>query len=241
MDHSRRPFISWYFQEQVRLSFQGRAKKKGGGKERGMLHENILRVAQVLRKKRRSFNMETLLEECCKALPNPETEIDRAIRDLLKMQQIVEGSQLIKEDVLRNEKRNKILEYVTKYPGAHEREIRKVFGLGAYMTRRHLGYLVKFGFLRKSTFQNKSVFFPIGFDETSEAKTLLLRNETTKAIYQAIQEGEQIRLSEISQIVHVPYTTIRSHLDRLIEGGLIERIRRKNRIYYVKKQKLNVN
>ena len=225
----------------MRLSFQGRAKKKGEGKELTILHENILRVAQAFRKKRRFFTIETLLEECCKVLPNPETEIDLAIRDLLNMKHVVEGSQLIKEDVLRNVKRNRILEYVTKYPGAHEREIRKAFDLGAYMTHRHLGHLVKFGFLRKSTFQNKSVFFPIDFDETLEAKTLLLRNETTKTIYQAIQEREQIRLLEISQIVHVPYTTIRSHLDRLIEGGLIERIRKKNRVYYVKKQKVNVN
>ncbi|NVM30991.1 MAG: winged helix-turn-helix transcriptional regulator [Candidatus Helarchaeota archaeon] len=220
------------------MSFQGGAKKKGEGKELTMLHENILRVAQVLRKKRRFFNMEALLEECCNALPNPQTEIDLAIHDLLHMKQFVEGSQLIKEDVLRNEKRNRILEYVTKYPGAHKREIRKAFGLGAYITHRHLGFLVKFGFLRKSTFQNKSVFFPIDFDETVEAKTLLLRNDTAKTIYQAIQERGQLRLSEISQIVRVPYTTIRSHLTRLIEGGLIKRIREENRVLYVKKTEI---
>ena len=217
----------------MRLSFQGYAKKKIEGKELTILQKNILRVAQSFRKNHRFFNMETLFEECCKALPNPETEIDIAIRDLYKMKYVVEGSQLIKEDILNNEKRNKILEYVTKYPGAHEREIRKAFDLGAYITYRHLGYLVKFGFLRKSTFQNKSVYFPIDFNEDLEAKTLLLRSETTKAIYQSIQKKAQIRLSEISQIIHIPYTTIQSHLNRLIKGGLIKKIRKETIVCYV--------
>ena len=126
--------------------------------------------------------MEMLFERCCRDLPNPPTEIDLAIRDLYRMKYIIEGTQLSKDDVLTNEKRNKILEYVMKFPGAHAREIRKVFDLGAYIAYRHLGHLEKFGFIRKSVFYNKSVYFPIDFDESKETETLLLRNETTKKI-----------------------------------------------------------
>ncbi|HUX99482.1 MAG TPA: helix-turn-helix domain-containing protein [Candidatus Deferrimicrobium sp.] len=198
-----------------------------------ILHKNILRIASVLRKKERFFDMISLFEVCCKELPNPEPEIDGAIRDLYRMKFIIEGKQLFKEEILTNEKRKKILDYILKYPGAHHREIRSALELGDYMAYRHLALLEKFGFLRKKSYQNKLVYFPTDFDEDEELEILVLRNEITRKIYDSLKEHEELRLSEFSDILQVPYTTIQSHLSHLVENGLVQKIKKDQISYYI--------
>jgi len=177
--------------------------------------------------------MITLFEICCKELPNPEPEIYQAIRELYSMKFIVEGKQLFKQEVLTNEKRSKIFEYIHQYPGAHVREIRKVFDLGAYMAYRHLAILEKFEFLRKSSYRNKIVYFPADFEESRELEALLLRNETTNSIFECIQNEGQLRITELKDTLQIPYTTIQDHLKQLVEGGLIKKIKKDQISYYV--------
>ncbi|NVM55678.1 MAG: hypothetical protein HWN66_18405 [Candidatus Helarchaeota archaeon] len=215
------------------MSFYGYGKKDPKEIQLNILHRTILRIARRVQEKKHFFDMLTLFEACCREIPNPEPEIFQAIRDLYKMKYIIEGKKLFKEDILTNKKRNKIYEYVKKYPGVHEREIRQVFGLGAYMAYRHLNLLEAFGFLRKKYYYNKSTYFPSDFEEAKEAECLLLRNETTNKIYDYIKEYEQLRITEIKEFLQISYTTIQSHLNRLIEGGLVKKIKKGQKSYYI--------
>jgi len=215
------------------LTLSGFIKNQQKSTQLNIVQKSILRTALSLRKKRRIFDMITLYEKCCRDLPYPEPEIDLAIRELYAMNYIVEGKQLFKHEILENPKRNQLYEYILKYPGVHERELRKLFGLGAYEVLIHLEFLVKFGFIRKGKYKNRNVYFPHNFDESKELETLILRNETTKKVYECIRAREQIRLSEISEILQIPYTTIQSHLQTLLEGNLIMKIQQENKTYYV--------
>ena len=176
------------------------------------LHKKVLEIAQKIRSKNRFIDMVTLFEVCCKELPNPEPEIDQAIRDLHRLKYIVPGKQLNKEDILTNEKRSKIFDYILTNPGAHEREIKTTFELGSYMAYRHLTLLENFGFIRKNTYQNKSVYFPIDFDEKQEQNVLLLRNDLSKKVYECIQDNEKLRLTDLKEILQVPFSTLQSQL-----------------------------
>ena len=200
--------------------------------ELNILHQNILRIAQSLRKKQRGFNMLTLFEKCCRELPNPEPEIDHALRELYQMHYLVEGKQYFRDEILENEKRKQIYDYLLKYPGAHERELRKIIGLGAYEVQIHLSFLTLYGFIRSSSYKNKSVYFLIDFDSVNELNTLILRNETTQKIYDCIASQHQLRLSEIAELLPFPYTTIQPHVKELIDGGLINKIEKDGISYY---------
>ena len=213
------------------LARDGRDMVKG--EKLNILHKTILRIALALRKKNRSFDMLTLFEKSRREVPHPEPEIDRAIRELYQMKYIIPGKQLFKPEVLQNEKRKQMFEYVLKYPGAHEREIRRLFSLGAYETRIHLAFLLTYEYLRMKSYKNRNVYFSIDFDEALELETLLLRNKTTNSIFEVIKAHDQLRLSEISDILQIPYTTIQSHLKELVEGGLIKKIQRDQVVYYV--------
>ncbi|NVM55125.1 MAG: hypothetical protein HWN66_15575 [Candidatus Helarchaeota archaeon] len=197
------------------------------------LHREILRIAYQLKEKSRIINVNILFESCCRELPNLWSEIDRAICDLYEMKYIVEGKQLFKKDILTNERRNKIYDYVLKNPGAHEREIRRIFQLGAYITHHHLALLEHFGFLRKITYTNKSVYFPTDFDKARETEILLLRHKTTNNIFDCIQKYGQIKMPELQSMLQIPDSTIRVLLKRLLEGGLIKRVEKNQSLYYV--------
>ena len=215
------------------LSFDGYGKRFWEKDQLNILHKTIIRVALALRKKTRVFDMITLFEKCCQEIPNPEPEIYQALKELYQMNYIVEGKRLIKHEILENEKRKEIFEYILKYPGAHKREIRKLFALGAYEAHVHLAFLMTFGFIRKNIYKNRNVYFPIDFEESKELETLILRNETTKKVFECIQAHEQVRLSELSDSLQIPYTTIQSHLQDLLEGELIEKIQQDKITYYV--------
>ncbi|NVM55879.1 MAG: hypothetical protein HWN66_19420 [Candidatus Helarchaeota archaeon] len=208
--------------------------KKGIRKEQlNSLHKNVLQVANKLKQKKKIVDVIILFETCCKELPNPEPAIDQAIRDLYRMRYFIRGRQLFRDDILTNDRRKNIYEYILKYPGAHEREIRKTFQLGAFIARHHLNLLVKFNFLRKRSYQNKAIFFPSDFEETQEEKTILLRNVLNKTIYECIKEHEQLRIAELKDQLQIPYSTAQAHLIRLLDGGLIKKIMKDNMIYYV--------
>jgi predicted transcriptional regulator len=198
-----------------------------------VLHKNIIRVAYNLRKKQRIFDMASLFEKCVQELPNPEPEIDLAIRELYQMKFIVVGKQLFKSEILENEKRRRLYNYIVDNPGTHQREIRREIGLGAYEASIHLAFLMKFGFIRKNKFKNKNVYFELDFDESLELKTVLLREETNHLIYETIETADRIRLSELSNLLEIPYTTVQTHLNDLLEAGLIQKIQQDQTSYYI--------
>lgn len=197
-----------------------------------ILDKNILRIALTLRKKRRNFDMTDLLEKCCSELPNPGSEILKAIREIYQKKYIVPGKQLFKTDILQNENRNAINNYILRNPGVHERDIRDTLNLGANEAFIHLSYLVTFGFLRKKSYKNKTVYFPIEFSETQELEVLLLRDETNKKIYDSICVRDKIRLSEIAETLNIPYTTIQYHLNELVNNGLLKKIQENQISFY---------
>lgn len=201
--------------------------------ELSSLQKKILEMAQKLRSKNKFIDMLTLFEACCKELPNPEPEIDQAIRDLHRMKYFVSGKKLSRDDILTNEKRSKIYDYILANPGVHEREIKITFELGSYMAYRHLTLLENFGFIRKKPYQNKVAYFPMDFDEAQEQNVLLLRNESSKKVYECIQSNEGLRLTDLNEILQVPFSSLQFHLDRLTEGGLIKKIKKGTISYYV--------
>lgn len=198
-----------------------------------ILQTNVLRVANKLREKYRIIDIITLFEKCCKELPNPEPEIDQAIRELYRKKYFVKGKKLFKEDILANEKRRKLNEYIIENPGIHEREIRKIFKLGAFLAYYHLVTLKKYGFIRKKVYRNKSVYFPSDFEEAKEEKVFLLRNAINNRIFEYIKKCGEIRISELKNIDQIPYSTTRAHLKQLLEGGLIKKIMKDEISYYM--------
>jgi len=201
-----------------------------------ILHRNILKVAEKLKKKDTFFDMKTLSELCYKELPNPRPEIEQGIRELYSMKYIVKGTRLSRDDILANETRNKIYQFVQENPGTHEREVRNALNLGAYMAFRHLKFLEKFGFLRTKRYKNKKTFFPSDFDESYEKNALIFKDKTNSILYECIQEYGRIQLNQLSKLLQMPYTTIQSRLKQMLDENIIEKVIQDGIPYYVIKK-----
>lgn len=197
------------------------------------LQQAIIQVADSIRRKQRSFDMAILFERCSKKLSNPRSEIDLAIRELYKAKYFIEGKPLFKEDILKNETRANIFEYILNNPGAHEREIRRAFKLGGNETFIQLSFLIKYGFIRKRMYKNKSVYFPMDFDERNEKETLFLKTETAQKIYEYIKTNRQIKLPELTEHLKMPINNIQYHLRNLLDEGFIKNIQDDHNSFYI--------
>ncbi|TFG04787.1 MAG: hypothetical protein EU536_03850 [Promethearchaeota archaeon] len=215
------------------MTIQSFTKEGQKGEKFTLLHMKVLEVARTLKSEQGLFDMMTLFERCIRGLPYSEPQIYQIIQDLYQMKCIVEGKLLFKEDILTNEKRRKIFEYVTEHPGAHTREIQTTFNLGSYMAFRHLAFLEKFNFIRKKPYKNKIVYFPSDSDEQEDLKVLLFRNQTINRIYRLIEDLGKVRATEISESLKIPYTTIQSHLNELVESGLISKVKENQTVFYI--------
>ena len=81
---------------------------------------------------------------------------------------------------MNNERRRQIYNYIKKFPGAHNREIRNVFNIDNYVAFRHLKFLEIFGYLRSKRFMNKKAYFLYDSDESKDERILILKNERRK-------------------------------------------------------------
>ncbi len=215
------------------MSFKGYGKQKSEVNDLTILHKNILQIAIDLRKNHHIYDTLTLFKTCCKKLPNPAPEIDRAIRELHRMKYLIEGKMLTKEDILSHEKRSQIYEFIKENPGVHQREIRDAFELGAYSAFRHLNLLANFGFLKKRPYKNKVVYFPSNFDPAHEEQAVLLRNQTPRVIYECITEYGKIRPAKLEKLLEIPYSTIQFNLNALMDVNLITPLEEDSTTYYV--------
>ncbi len=201
----------------------------------GKLERDILDIANKIGAEKRTIELKYLYKSCISHLEQSKEEILNSIKKLYQKKYIVEGSRLTKETILDNEIRQKIFEYIKMNPGTHNREIRDIFGLGAYRAFRHLKYLEIFGLLRSKRFMNKKVYFLVGTDENQDETILVLRNERTKLILHQINIYKKVRLVDIEKNLDLQHGQIQPHIKKLLKYNIIESIVENDVVFYIPK------
>ncbi|MFX0137161.1 MAG: hypothetical protein ACFFDN_26210 [Candidatus Hodarchaeota archaeon] len=204
-----------------------------GQDELSSLEKEILEIAVKIGGEKRPIKLEPLYKAAISQLNYPENIIVKAIHKLFREKYIIEGYELTKINLLDNKKRKMIFDYIEQNPGAHIREIQKVFNLGTYDTLRNLNYLEVFGFVRSKRFMNKVAHFLVGTDETRDEKILILKNARTKQIFDHINSLEKARLSELGKALNLSHGQIQPHLKKLSEYNLINSVIENNIVYYL--------
>ncbi len=197
----------------------------------GMENE-ILHIAIKLGEGKKPIELKRLYKASVSQLNYTEKIIVQSINTLFQKKYIVEGHELTKANLLDDEKRNKIYDYIKKHPGAHIREIQSTFGLGTYDTLRNLKYLEIFGFIRSKRFLNKLAYFIMGTDETQDVTILVLRNDRTKLIFDQINLQKKVRLSDLEKSLNLKHGQIQHHVKKLLEHDLIDSMVEEDVVYY---------
>ncbi len=206
-----------------------------GQEELNSIERKILEIAVEIGGMKRPIELEPLYKAAISKLNYPEKDIVKSIHKLFREKYLIEGYELTKINLLDSKKRKLIYDYIEQNPGAHIREIQRVFNLGTYDTLRNLGYLEVFGFLRSKRFMNKVTYFLVGTDENQDDKILILRNERTKQILDQINTMEKARLSDLGKSLNLSHGQIQPHVKKLEEYKLINSVIENNIVYYIPK------
>lgn len=115
-----------------------------------------------------------------------------------------------------------ILDYIIDNPGAQEKAIIQATGYSRGSVSHHLRRLIHN--LKIYKIEEDIVrYYPIGFfsAEKNDYKWKLLENENRKCIFQTILKNPGISQKHIAEKTHIPLSTIRWHLEKMLRGKLI--------------------
>lgn len=175
-------------------------------------------------KRSKDVQLNTLLPHCFRVFEKKYSEeaLTKAVSNLIKKRYFIQGSFLTKQEILQNNVRKNLLQYIQINPGAYNRLIRRELNLGSNEFNWHIGMLERFGFIKKVSFNEKN----FGYFENKtfmghEFDLYLLRNEKTARILKYL-ELNTTTLSQIAKDLEMHYSTVQKHLEILVKRELVK-------------------
>lgn len=157
---------------------------------------------------------------------------------LLVTAAIMGGTKFVtSENVLDNEARRTIFTYIKEHPGVHLRAAATALDLSTTNVLWHLRKLESANLVASKKFEGYKVFYPSEGGVESRRRAIaasVLRNPHARAILECIVGNPSAHQREIARGLGVNHGTIRWHLRKLNEAGLILMIKKENQsMYYV--------
>ncbi|MFX0073242.1 MAG: hypothetical protein ACFFAO_19355 [Candidatus Hermodarchaeota archaeon] len=190
----------------------------------------VLEIAKELAGKNKTLNIERLFDTARRRLKTHPQGLKKLLKHLFENKILVEGSKLIKSEVLENEIRDLIYKFLKKYPGVNfsalKNNLFSEFGkddmnVGTGQMLWHLGVLLKFEFIVKFEYKNYTLYFPYEMKSEEALFYFLLRDSINRKIIYTIVENEPIKQAEIPEIINELKGTVYYHLNTMKEEKIV--------------------
>ncbi|MDV3103962.1 helix-turn-helix domain-containing protein [Thermococcus waiotapuensis] len=122
-------------------------------------------------------------------------------------------------EILKNEVRRGIYEYVKAKGYTTVNDVASMFSISRTNAKWHLSVLKRSGYVDETEVGNTMIFYPAG-KRREAIKASLLENRTRREILKMVKEGKS--LSEISRVLGLSKSTVHYNLSILEEYGLIK-------------------
>ncbi|MBN1803246.1 MAG: hypothetical protein JW891_17175 [Candidatus Lokiarchaeota archaeon] len=182
----------------------------------------IFESVQQYMEKNRCFETNKILPVlksiCSKTGANfTEHGIKLALKNLINSKCFVEGSKLIKNEVLNNPNRAEIYDYIKKNPGVHFSNITKTLNLNNYLTRWHLDVLLKFEYIWNENIGNMEVFFDGDIRKEDGRIIHLLSRDKVRLILDFIRKDSNGNMTKyrISKALNMHLNTVTKYVSLL--------------------------
>lgn len=185
------------------------------------VEQDILKIAEDIINKDKVLNINSLHRTAKLQLNYPDEELSQALYSLLLKKLIFPGKKLTISNILNNDKRKQILDYIKENPGAHLREIREQLSLNPRVANWHLKVLENFELIYRKNYLNYRVFFPSNFEHGFEEPLLSLKNDNAINLFTTIYNHPELDLEQLKKIVNFSPNVTQYHLKRLISSGII--------------------
>ena len=138
-------------------------------------------------------------------------------------------------NVLENDARRSIFEYIQQHPGVHLRAAATALSLSTTNVLWHLRKLEDANLVTSKKFEGYKVFYPVeGGVETKKRAIAasVLRNDNAQGILEYVSANPSAHQREIARALGVNHGTIRWHLRKLEEAGLVTPMKREHTTHY---------
>jgi len=159
--------------------------------------------------------------------------IEEILKSLVKKKIIVEGSKLSIDEILNNEKRKKIYDFILDNPGTYFYKIVTKLGISNHVVVWHLKMLQKFNFIKVEKFENHNVYFDAQFNVKNSKFAYITSKENVKKIIVYLQENDYgISKSQLSNALKMHPNTISKYLKMLEQINIIIKKKVSKRVIY---------
>jgi len=159
--------------------------------------------------------------------------IKTILKSLVEKNVIVEGSKLIRDDVLTNINRNKIYEYIQKNPGSHFNKIVTNLNLNIPVVEWHLNILIKFSYIIKEAIDNLDVYFDLDVKPEDRMVLYFISKEKCKQIINILKEHEEgMTKHQISEQLKMHTTTVTKYTQKLHEYKILNEMTLPNKTLF---------
>ena len=206
------------------------------------IEANVYKILKEYIRDFNEFNLKMALPYCFEKLnyKYSDSAITVSVKTLIQKKYIIQGSSLIKEDILHNQNRKKILDFIQINPGSYNRLIRRELSLGSNEFNWHIGMLEKFDFVKKIRFNQRSFGY---FEKRSymdhEYDLYLLQNEKINKILKILEKGP-LKISHITRKLEFHHNTVQKYLQILEKRNIIILTVNGKHFYYSLNSELNI-
>ncbi|MFW9942949.1 MAG: hypothetical protein ACFFFT_18075 [Candidatus Thorarchaeota archaeon] len=189
-------------------------------------HEKlVLRIIQNYLNKNRILDPESIIPFIQSRLKEASVyltyyAIELILKSLLKQKLIVKASKLTHEDILKNQKRKKIYNFILENPGSHFNKIVTTLNISNHVVVWHLNMLLKFNFIKKEKIDNHEVYsIPNVYSKTAELSYYISKRKSQKIINYLKQNDIGVSKTRLSADLKMHINTVNKYL------GILENIK----------------
>lgn len=191
--------------------------------------EVVLEVINEYLDKNRVFNTEKIIPYINsrlrqKAINLNDNGIKNILERLARKKLIVEGSTLKKGEILLNDKRRKIYDYVQQKPAVYYNKIRKTLGFPHNVVVWHLEILEQFEYIQSETFEGVEVYFDSR--ETFERikyNYFFINSKSQQIIAHLEKNDSGSSKSQLASALNIHPQTVSKYLKLLVKYNIAEK------------------
>lgn len=190
--------------------------------------EAVLFIVQEYLNKNRYFTLEDVVPFIHVRLKKFSEGINYAgikeiLKSLIKKNLIFERSKFVRDEILENDNRKKIYDFICQNPGVYFNNIATKLHLSNYILAWHIKTLKNFNYIRIKQVENHEVYFNAALkDEDNDAMlSFIFKSKSKKIIEYLMINQEGASKTQLAKELNMHSTTISKYVDELDKFGVL--------------------
>ena len=191
------------------------------------VEEILIDLIQEYLEMNKCFNKEKILPYLINRIHKMDINVNsNGIKSIIKTLEekkvVIQGSKLIKQNILDNSNRSKIYNFIEQNPGTYLNKIVTSLNLNIFIIKWHLNMLVKFEIVRETQINHKKIYFDSDIPLEFEELYYLLSNKKCSKIIDYLKSNDLgSTMHQISKNLRMHFNTVKKYLKEIDSKNLL--------------------